>query len=242
MRCCFAILLGLVLQSASPAQTPVLKLAMSVPKDGDERNFEVHRRKQAQLCAKAQCPQHYVVLQPLTSTRELWSAAAMLNHSLQVENPGELWWLAVYASSDDEQKDRDWYLNDAPCSLRKSFSLRQTMGTGLPPYRPELSRWTPWNMGEAPFLVITISDNPVSVNGAVFAGFTKRYIIVSPAQTRSDADAIAASAGSEAVVLAVRPDLSFPEKNWIVANPQLWAKPASEKDIRQVIAADQMPQ
>jgi len=224
MKLCSAFLFALLVHGVLYAQeAPVLVLSRVTPKAGDEASYEAHLRRQAHLCAKLACPFRYVVLQPVMSTNEVWS-------------------LAVYASLADKQKMEDYYLNGAPAVLRMHFPVARWSGGAPTTYRSDLSHWAPWGMGEHPFLVITFTKNPALVDGVVFEGTDASRIIVSYAETRSDADAIAGAAGPDAVILAIRPDLSVPEKTWIVANPELWAKPASAKDIRPLIDAGQIPQ
>ena len=248
MRLSIAIALGFVLQSAALGQTfAAIDLLLVVPLAGDERGYEAFVRKQAHLCSSLPCPQHYIVLQPLTSTNAVWRSAFVEAHHREPVLPsstGELWTIAVYRSAADMQKAHDWEENDEPHHFRSYHrGVRAWMGGGSSaPYRPELSVVSPWIIGETPFLVITMTRNRPLASGAVFSRFGDSWIVVSLADSRDEAIARATEAGPDSVALAVRPDLSFPEKSWIVSNPGMWETPVSQRDIRRVIASDQTPQ
>ena len=107
-------------------------------------------------------------------------------------------------------------------------------------YRPDPSRGPAWSMEHGRFLVI-VTDANGSPDGTIFEGGNIR-IAVSHTASRAEAEEIARTSESGAVVFAVRRDLSLPTRSWIAADPEFWAKPASEKDVRAVVEADQTPQ
>jgi hypothetical protein len=55
-----------------------------------------------------------------------------------------------------------------------------------------------------------------------------RFAIM-PAKSREEADALAAAAGPESIVFAVRSSLSFPAKEWVAADPSFWRSAALSK-------------
>lgn len=229
MRFRSVILLGLVLQSVLYAQTPadtdhrpILAIARNTAKAGDLEKYELLLRNEARACARVGCPQSYLVFQ---------SSA----------DPNEMWSLTTYASEDDGKKVAAYYENsNLPLYRFPRMGMRWTRsGSGLT-YRPDLSHGTQWKMAQDRLLIITTTKIPVVVDGTVFEGNNNTCIVVSPA--RDEADAIARSSSSDSVVIVLRPELSFPAKEWIDADPQLWVQPASAKDVRRVIAGDRTPQ
>jgi hypothetical protein len=56
-----------------------------------------------------------------------------------------------------------------------------------------------------------------------------RFIVI-PAGTRQQAEAARASAGPEAIMLAVRSSWSFPAAQWIAADPPFWRSIADCND------------
>lgn len=221
MRFHFAILLSLVLQTAVYSQTPVnsddspiLVVNRNTAKAGDLEKFESELRKKAQRCAKIGYPHSYLVFQSSLDRNEMWG-------------------LTTWASLDDEKK-MEAYAEKAIPPLFPRLGLRMTRSSWFT-YRPDLSRGTQWKMGQDRLLIATSTNNSEPLDGTVFeAGGTR--IAISPA--RDEVDAIARLSSPDSVVLVLRPELSFPAKEWIDASPQLWVPPASSKDIRRVIAAD----
>ena len=81
---------------------------------------------------------------------------------------------------------------------------------------------SPLSSGTSRFLVITATTSTRQVDGTVFETAEAIRLIVVPADTRRETDAIAALAAAESHILAVRPDWSFPAKEWIAADPAFW--------------------
>ena len=83
---------------------------------------------------------------------------------------------------------------------------------------PDLTRGEPWVLGTGRFLVITVTTSVRHIEGTVFETAEGTRIIVVPAGTRHQANAVAALAGARASILAVRPSWSFPSKEWIASS------------------------
>ena len=64
------------------------------------------------------------------------------------------------------------------------------------------------------------------LDGTVFEASEGTQFIVRAAHTRKEADALERhmGMGTDATVLAVRPDWSFPDESWIAADPTFWKK------------------
>ena len=89
-------------------------------------------------------------------------------------------------------------------------------------YRKDLSRGVPWILGQGRFLVITVTESQSRIDGTVFEAPDGTRFILSPVQTRREADSAAAAAGPESRIFEVRPSWSFPAKEWIALDPAFW--------------------
>ena len=114
-------------------------------------------------------------------------------------------------------------------ALRKNSEAKSTLTA--PPigviatHLPDVTRGLPWSLGTGRFLVITVTTSARHIDGTVFETADGTRIIVVPADTRHEADAVAALAGAESNILSVRPAWSFPAKEWRVADPAFWPSP-----------------
>lgn len=223
MRHCVAIVFFLALQGTAYSQSaPILRIYGVVTQSGTEQKYESILRTTAAACRRVGCPQSYLVFQSLS-------------------NPGETWLLSTFASREEAEKFDDYLRNsDLPIN-RKRMPVRISYGYWVA-YRPDLGDGSQWNMGKDQVLIVTRTKAPTE--GAVFQG-ANEFIAIRPAL--SDADAVAAAAKADVFlkcdvfVAVLRPELSFPAKEWIDANPELWARRPSTGDIRQVID-DRTPQ
>jgi hypothetical protein len=77
-------------------------------------------------------------------------------------------------------------------------------------------------MGQGRFLVITIAKEHLQIDGTVFETDDHIQLVVNAAQTRGQADALAAAAGPQSIIFAVRPYWGMPATEWIAADPAFW--------------------
>jgi hypothetical protein len=78
-----------------------------------------------------------------------------------------------------------------------------------------------------PVIVVTKSD-PQN-NGTVFETEEGVRFIVTPAQTRAEANAKLSSAGPGAKIFAVRPHFSMPASEWVASDPSFWGSSPSNR-------------
>jgi hypothetical protein len=64
------------------------------------------------------------------------------------------------------------------------------------------------------------------INGTVFEATDGTRLVVMPARTGKEANAVAAAAGPASNVFAVRPSWSFPAKEWVAGDKLFW-RPSS---------------
>lgn len=84
-------------------------------------------------------------------------------------------------------------------------------------------------MGLGRFLVVTMTKDNRGLDGTVFETSDGARFVVLPADTREEADAKAADAGSDARIFAVRPYWSRPAREWITADPVFWPQSSQRK-------------
>lgn len=176
----------------------------------DDAYLEIERDA-ARLCLELKCPHPFLTIESLSG-------------------PKEVWFLNGYESTAEVETVREAYgrnpgLTDALAQIaqRKADLIGEPLNV-LATYRPSLSRGHLWTLGEGRFLVIGIGPGDDAGSGTVFETDDGMEFVVTPAQSRGDADALRADMGSNAQVFAVRPDLSLPSPDWVAGDPAFWAE------------------
>ena len=198
------------MQIAAHAQPPqILQIHREALKPGSEGAYREIEEDTARICAERGCPHPYLGTESLTGPKEVWFFNGY-------ESPAE-----------QKQVHDDYAKNTALMAALLKNSRRKARLTGEPvnvfaDYRQDLSRGVPWILGQGRFLVITVAKSKPRSDGTVFEAGEGTRFIVRPAQSRKEADSLAAAAGSESHVFGVRPAWSFPAKEWIAADPVFW--------------------
>lgn len=141
-----------------------------------------------------------------------------------------MWWLNGCNSPADQKQVAEAYTNNTPLltALKRNNQRKANLtGAGVEVfarYRPDLTVGVPWILGHGRFLVITVLKDSRRINCTVFELADGTRLVVMPAPTRKEADALAAAAGPGSNVFAVRPSFSFPVKEWIAADSQFWRR------------------
>ena len=163
-----------------------------------------------------------------------------------LNGPKEVWFLNGWTSPADQKQVVDDYAKNAQLIAAFERIAKRKAALALEPveafanYRQDLSRGAPWSLGLGRFLVITVTQSERPIEGTVFesadgdfptGGYAPRVaagtqFLVTPAQTRGEANAKAAARGSDTIVFAVRPSWSLPAKEWVTSDPEFW-KPNS---------------
>jgi len=210
MPAVFAGFVGLAMQIIAHPQPPqILQIHREPLKPGSEAAYQEIEEDTARICAQLRCPHPYLGIESLTGSKEVW-------------------FFNGYESTAEQKRVVNEYAKNAPLleALEKS-GRRKVSLTGKPAelfanYRKDLSHGSPWILGHGRFLVITVTRGHPRIAGSVFEVADGTRFVVLPVPTRSEAEAAAAAAGSETRVFAVRPSWSFPARDWIAADPELW--------------------
>jgi hypothetical protein len=214
MRTFFMALPGLAMQIATPAQPPALLQIVREPlKPGSETAFSAIEQERARISATLGCPHPYLGAESLTGSNEAW-------------------WFNGYRSSTEQKQVYDAYARNAALMAALQQSAKPKADLTFEPievvarYRADLSAGTPWLLGHGRYLVITVTKSTARRTGTVFESPDGTRFLVTPTETRTEADRAKTSAGPEAAILAVRPSWSFPAPEWIAADPPFW-RPSS---------------
>ena len=191
----------------------ILQIVREPLKPGSEAAYDAIERDQARISKAFGCPHPYLAAESLTG-------------------PKEVWWFNAYESEDDQQRVYDEYAKNAPLleALQKNSAAKTRLT--LPAievfarYRSHASGSSPW-IGQGRFLVVAVTPDDQAMDGTVFETADGTRYIVGETRTRADANALQAGVGAEAIVLAVRPDWSFPDSSWLDADPVFWSERAA---------------
>jgi hypothetical protein len=191
-----------------PKPLPILLIAREPLLAGHENKYRKIEEETARLSAKLRCPHPYLAMESLTG-------------------PKEIWWFNGFDSPEDQRRVAEAYEKNAPFSAAlKNNAERKAAVTGkvvevVTKYRPDLSSGIPWILGQGRFLVIAVRKDRRSSGGTVFQAADGTSFVFLPARTRKQADHLAASM-PRSTVLALRPSLSFPAKDWVDADSRFW--------------------
>jgi hypothetical protein len=199
---------------AGPRAGPpnLLQIYREPLKPGVEVAYDALEQEQARISAAFGCPHPYLGAESLSGPREVW-------------------WFNGYESPAEQQHVYDAYARNTALLEALQRNNKAKAELTLAPvevftrYRADSSSGVPWTVGQGRFLVITVTTSDRRIEGTVFEAPDGVRFVVQPARTRKDADAATALAGSEAVLLAVRPSWSFPDEMWIAADPLFWQEP-----------------
>ncbi|MEO8099010.1 MAG: hypothetical protein ABI811_15010 [Acidobacteriota bacterium] len=163
----------------------------------------------ARVCAELKCPHPYLGLESLTGAKEIW------------------YFNGYETAADIEQRVRDYAGKVALTSAlrdlgKQKAELLRSSSDVFAHYRRG-----GWNLGEGRFLVIAVigkAGGPCDfeLDGTRYDGEDGTGFHFWAAETRAYAEALASRVGAEARVFAVRPEWSFADPEWGVAEPALW--------------------
>jgi hypothetical protein len=177
---------------------------------GADAAYEPIEEETARLAASLGCPHPYLAA-------ELRAGAT------------EVWWFNGFESPADRQRVADRYAANASWMAALTRNSERKSPLTIDPidaiaiYRPDLTSGVPWILGRGRFLAVALAraTDPAPA-GTVFDAPDGTRFVVTPAQTREEAEAASMPDAAERFVLAVRPSFSFPAHEWIAADPDFW--------------------
>lgn len=190
----------------------ILLIAREPLKPGANAEYDRVESETAVQAGKLECPHPYLALEPLSGSNN------------------EVWWFNTFNSQDELNRVADAYKKNEPWSalLTKNQKRKEPLTGKVIEQLADLESQPdsqPWAMGRARYVVVAI-DPAVRLSGStIFKGRDGRRCEILMANTREDVERVAH--GKDFVALEVVPRWSFPAKEWINGNRDLW-KPASK--------------
>jgi hypothetical protein len=197
----------------------ILEIFRDFVKPGSEAAYRAVEEDAARICAEMRFPHHHLALE-------------------SVSGPTEVWWLNGFDSQADIQQVTDGYKKNAALVAalgeitRRREPLVQTSVDLFAAHRADLGGGARWRIAGARFFVVTVSGENRPREGSVFEAPDGTRFAFRPAATRREADGLAAAAGPEARIFAVRPYWGMPAPEWIAADPGFWKANPMARAVR----------
>jgi hypothetical protein len=187
----------------------ILQIYRDSLKPGREAAFKTVEEDAARICAELKFPHSHLAIESLSG-------------------PKEVWWLNAFESKDDKQRVADDYAKNPALKAALEGITRRKEGLTEAPvnvyatYRADLSRGAPWKVAGARFFVVSVTKGDPRAEGPVFEAPDGTRFCLRPVATRGQADVLAAAAGPDARIFAVRPYWGMPAREWIAADRAFW--------------------
>jgi len=203
------------LEKSTRAQAPrILYVSRQFWKPGHDAALNRIEAEAARMCIGLGTPHPYLGLESLTGSKEVW-------------------YLNGFASSEELARVTEEYSKKPELLAAMKRFAQQRAGFKSQPdsegpatYRCELSRGAEWEMGRDRFLVIAVTRDTPRGEGTVFEAQDGVRFVMTPAKTRTEANAKLFAAGPEAKIFAVRPEFSMPAADWVAGDPSFWGSNA----------------
>ena len=202
-----AIQLLMNISAMAQSAPRILLIAREPLKPGAEAEYDRIESETAVLAAKLECPHPYLALQPLSGAKN------------------EVWWFNEFDSQDELNSVGEAYKTNKAwnAALTKNQKRKQPLtGKGieqLADLEPQADS-QPWAVGRARYVVVAINPAaPVSDSNAFKGRDGTRYGILT-ANAGEQAERVAR--GKDFVVLEVVPRWSFPAREWVNGNREMW--------------------
>jgi hypothetical protein len=214
-----SLVLGLALQTSATrrGRPRILYIFREFWKPGHEAALNRIEAEAARVCIGFGVPHPYLGIESLTGSKEVW----YINGFASTEELAQV--TEIYSKKQELQAAMNRFAQQ-----RSEFkSQPDSQGTAV--YRAELSRGPKWEMGQERFLVIAVTKGNPHSDGTVFESPNGVRFVVTPAKTRTEADAKLSAAGPDAKMFAVRPEFSMPAAEWVAGDPWFWNLKAHKK-------------
>lgn len=176
---------------------------------GTEAAYDANERQIARACATLGCPHPYLALVPTGDSAEVW-------------------WLNAAASAAEKDGLDAAYARNEPLMAalespgKRKQDFREALTSDLLTYRSELSGGVSLTLTGARFLILSSPPDDVSSPAAVFESSNGDRLAVRTAGAGDSVDQLAARLGATALILAVKPQWSFPADDWVAADHDFW--------------------
>lgn len=202
-----AVQLLMSISAIAQSAPRILLIAHEPLKPGAEAEYDRIESDTATLAVKLGCPHPYLALQPLSGAKN------------------EVWWFNGFDSQDELNSVGEAYKGNRAwnAALTKNQKRKEPL-TGkaieqLADLEPR-SDSQAWAVGRTRYVVVGI-DPAVRLSGSnVFKGRDGTRYEILTANSRQEAEQVAR--GKDFVVLAVVPRWSFPAKEWVDGNREMW--------------------
>jgi hypothetical protein len=201
------------------AAPKILLIAREPLNPGAEAEYDRIESQTAVLAQEIGCPHPYLALQPLSGTQN------------------EVWWFNVFDSEDELNSVGEAYKTKEAwnAALTRNQKRKERLTGKVIERLADLELHTdsqPWAMGRARYVVVAI--NPATrLNGSnVFKGRDGTHYEILTANAREEAEQV--ERGKDFVLLEVVTRWSFPAREWVEGNREMWKGRAISKrgDVR----------
>jgi hypothetical protein len=191
---------------AQPA--PKILLIVREPlKPGAEAEYDRIESETATQAARYRCPHPYLALQPLSGVKN------------------EVWWFNDFDSQGEVNSvEKAYQTNEAwNAALTKNQKRKEPLTGKSAEQLADLEPQThsqPWALGRAQYVVVAINPAARLSGSNAFKGRDGTRYEILMASTREEAERIVR--GTDFVVLEVVPRWSFPAREWVDGNREIW--------------------
>jgi len=185
----------------------ILLIAREPLKPGAKVEYDRIESETAMQAAKHGCPHPYLALQPLSGAKN------------------EVWWFNEFDSQDELNSVAQAYkTNEAWNAALTRNQKRKEPLTGksaeqLAILEPQ-THSQPWAVGRAQYVVVAINPATRLSGSNAFKGRDGTRYEILVAKTREEAERVVR--GKDFVVLEVVPRWSFPAREWVDGNREIW--------------------
>ena len=185
----------------------ILLIAREPLKPGAEAEYDRIESETAKLAAQHRCPHPYLALHPLSGAKN------------------EVWWFNGFDSQNEldsvaeaYKKNQAWNAALMQNQKRKE-ALTGKIAEQLADLEPQ-PHSQPWALGRAQYVVVAINATTHLSGSNLFKGRDGTRYEILTVNAREEAERIARK--KDSVVLEVLPRWSFPAKEWVDGNREIW--------------------
>jgi len=185
----------------------ILLIARERLKSGAEAKYDRIESETAVVAAKLGCPHPYLALEPRSGAKN------------------EVWWFNGFDSQDELNSVADAYKTNKAwnAALAKNQKRKESLTGKAIEQLADLELRVdsqPWAGGRARYVLVAINPAAHLSSSNIFKGRDGTRYEVLMANAREDMERVAR--GKDVVVLEVVPRWSFPAKEWVEGNREMW--------------------